>query len=334
MATRPRFTLPADLTLSIGDDGLVLEFPGDVEIDQDLGVGIDRVFAAGDLTVRIPIASGSLQCNGTLRVLGDVDAKYLHGREVVLGAGAIRCVAISADQRIQIGAATVVADAIIAPELQLDPEVQGRVTVIESHNEPGATKIKGGFNLSDYDDMFGEVETFLSQRGLARLDTPLQTPPPATRSPTPSHRRAPLPEPIPPELEEQTGPIVEPPIPPPAPVSFEDEDDPLSLSLDVLEPLVAMGTPDPTPVRSAMDQQLYQRLQEAMTRITTCYEGADLPPAVHELRSLVEQRDVDALRSNITDVWNGLLSFHQQRGIRPHHQVTHAFNVIHGLVSG
>ncbi|MCA9573404.1 MAG: hypothetical protein KC656_36460, partial [Myxococcales bacterium] len=75
------------------------------------------------------------------------------------------------------------------------------------------------------------------------------------------------------------------------------------------------------------------RLKEALDRITACYEGMDLPPAVSELRSLVNDGDMEALAANITAVWNGLLGFHQKRGIRPHHQVTHAFNVIHSLVS-
>lgn len=334
MATRARFSMPADLKLEIGEDGIALEFPGDVELDQDLGVGFDRVFAAGDLTVRVPIASGSLQCKGTLRITGDVDAKYLHGREVILGDGAVRCVAISADHRIQIGSATVIADAIIAPELALHGDAQGRVTVIESLNDPGATKIKGGFSLADYQDMFGDVETFLDQRGLSPLEggLPAQTPAPAPQPAAPPPEA--MIDPMPLDLEEPTGPRVQSPTPAPSPAREEEEDDPLSLSLDILEPLVGATTaaPPAAPAHRA-DDELYQRLQDALARIHACYQGNDLPPAVRELRSLVDQRDVDVLRSNITDVWNGLLGFHQQRGIRPHHQVTHAFNVIHGLVS-
>jgi hypothetical protein len=105
-------------------------------------------------------------------------------------------------------------------------------------------------------------------------------------------------------------------------------DDPLSLSLDDLEPLV-----DQNDASRGGNDELQQRLIDALGRITACYEGTDLPPAVLELRTLVERRDYDGLRANITDVWNGLLGFHQKRGIRPHHQVTHAFNMIHGLVS-
>ena len=73
-------------------------------------------------------------------------------------------------------------------------------------------------------------------------------------------------------------------------------------------------------------------MTDAAGRITSCYEGTDVPPAVTELQLLIEQGNLEALRSNITEVWNGLLSFHQKRGIRPHHQVTHAFNVIHSLI--
>jgi hypothetical protein len=115
----------------------------------------------------------------------------------------------------------------------------------------------------------------------------------------------------------------------PAPDDEEDVDDPLSLSLDDLEPVMEEalggGTPDG-------DEDLHQRLSEGLARITASYDPADLPPAVEELRHLIEEKDYAALRQNITEIWNGLLGFHQKRGIRPHPQVTHAFNLIHGLV--
>jgi len=80
------------------------------------------------------------------------------------------------------------------------------------------------------------------------------------------------------------------------------------------------------------EDTLFAPLTEALKRITSCYDD-ELPPPVETLQTLIEARDYATLRSQITDVWTGLLGYHQQKGIRPHHQVTHAFNVIHGLVS-
>lgn len=297
MAKRPTFTLPEGLKLDITSDRMSVEYDGDVEIEVDLGRKLGLVRSGGDLTVRLPAVSGDLFAAGALRIQGEIDGGALHGREIVLGRQSIKCKSISADERITIGPAIVHCDVIIAPEIVIDPKASGRVTVIESQNERGATKIKGGFTLADYEDMFGNSREFLAQRNLSPLGAP------------PREAEADLATPLPVGRDD------------------EDVDDPLSLSLDDLEPLV-----DNSQAAKPNNDDLHQRLTDALGRITACYDGAELPPAVAELRNLVEHRDYDGLRQNITEVWNGLLGFHQKRGIRPHHSVTHAFNVIHGLV--
>ncbi|MCB9687328.1 MAG: hypothetical protein H6738_14005 [Alphaproteobacteria bacterium] len=317
------FVLPAGLNLDVSGDQLDIRFDGDVELESTLGRSLGIVEAGGNLTVRVaePV-TGDLRAGGTLTVEGEIDAGHLHGAEVVLGKHGIKCRAISATHKITIGPANITAEVIIAPEVVIDPKAQGRVTVIESRNERGATKIKGGFGLADYEDMFGNSAEFLAQRGLSPLGEGGPAPAPAERPSRAAKTREP----------EAPAPAPAPPAPPaPAPAEEEDTDDPLSLSFDDLEPLVDPGNAKPAEASSSQDD-LHQRLSEALGRILACYEGTDVPPAIDELRDLVAQRDYDALRQNITEVWNGLLGFHQKRGIRPHHQVTHAFNVIHGLV--
>ncbi len=325
MAKRPAFSLPPGLKLELTDTKMSIEFDGDINLDQDLGRTIDEIRATGDITVKLDKVTGKLFAGGTLTVMGEVAAERLHGAEVILGRQTILCRAITADKRITIGASKLAVDVIMAPEINLDPKAAGRVTVIESHNERGATKIKGGFSLADYDDMFGDAEGFLAQRGLVplgegparvtasddTLDDSNEIAGSADSSTDGANER--------PTLDRSD---------PPTTPHDEDIDDPLSLSLDDLEPLVEAG--QESGVENGSD--LHDRLADALGRITACYQGSDMPPAVDELRDLVEHRDYDALRQNITEVWNGLLGFHQKRGIRPHHQVTHAFNVIHGLV--
>lgn len=367
----PPFVLPAGVTLRVTEHGLHLAYDGDVELHETPDAGFALVEAGGDLEIRLPRITGSLRAGGTLRIRGDISGGRLHARHVVLGRQRVDCLAITATESITIGAAHITSDAIIAPVIHLDPKAHGRVTVIESRNDRGATKIKGGFSLADYDDMFGNADDFLSARGLSRLSGPTESPRSSTpRTVTPPRHTplpideiedtGPVPDTLPPATPRtatprpplrsmaNTGPTINTPIsypptpptaqghppsapPPPTPIrrrGEEDEDDPsLSVSFGTMEPML------PDPGRDAAAQaELHQRLADALGRIIACYEGADLPPAVQQLRALVDERDYEALRDDITEVWNGLLGFHQKRGIRPHHQVTHAFNVIHGLV--
>ncbi|MEZ4323208.1 MAG: hypothetical protein R3F61_37435 [Myxococcota bacterium] len=353
MPTSPAFVLSDAVEIELTEDTLNIKHDGDVVIEQTLGRTLGTVDAGGDLTIRLPVVSGTLRAGGVLTIQGRVDADTLHAHDIVLGEDDVKCKAISADASITIGAADLKVDAIIAPQITLDPNASGRVTVIESHNERPATKIKGGFSLNDYGDMFGDAEEFLAQRGLAPLGAagsapkPKATPaapapsapsaPSASNTPAPAKQRPNIAATRPTPVATVSSAPKAPPKPAPieedvalAPTIAEDEDDediddPLSLSLDDLEPLVD---------KSGNEQgDMHVRLQDALQRITSCYEGSDVPPAVKELRALIEDGDMDALRSNITEVWNGLLGFHSKRGIRPHHQVTHAFNVIHSLVS-
>ena len=310
MAT-PTFTLPAGVDIQVSEGELSITYDGDIVLEQDLGRSLGVVRAGGDLTVRLPEISGDLQAGGTVTCSGTIRAVRVHGRNVVLGDQSITCRTITADETISIGAATLKVDAIVAPAIHLDPTAKGRVTVVESNNERGASKIKGGFSLADYDDMFGNAAEFLAERGIQPLDKSAPAP---KAPPAPKKKAKPAPTPI-----EQSAP------PPMEPDDEEDTDDPLSLSLDDLEPLMEQAVGDD-------NEQLHAQLTDALQRITNCYSGGDLPPAVEELSHLIEQSDYATLRANITEVWNGLLGFHQQRGIRPNPQVTHAFNVIHNLV--
>lgn len=315
------FVLPPELELDLEGDVLRIRHPGDVVLHQDLGRQLD-VEAAGDLEVRLPSASGKLRCGGVLRVSDQVDGGDLHGREVHVEGADIRCRAISATEKIVIGRAKLQVDVILAPHIEIDAGATGRVTVIQSENERGPTKIKGGFTLQEYEEVFGDADRFLRERGVAPMgEAPRESLPiqprardaaeeeetePAPRRGKKPRKLAPAPPPEPEDLE----------------LEDEDLDDPLSLSDEDLVPIQT----------DHGDDELYPLLRDAVDRIVTCYRDKEVPPPVSRLKEMVESRDYPALREDITDVWNGLLGYHQQHGIRPHHQVTHAFNVIHGLL--
>jgi hypothetical protein len=326
MSNPPPFVLPAGLAIELSGDVVSLAYSGAVHLQQTLGRTLGSVTAGGDVTLDLEVITGQIRSGGKVVANGRIEADTLHGREVVLGDADIRCRAISATERIVIGGARLQVDIILAPEIVFDPKASGRVTVIESLSDPGPTKIKGGFSLQEYSEVFGDPAAFLAERNLQPLRTAANraTPAPAAAPPQP-----------PPESPEPTKPK-----PAPAPVvafagataeptpsrarapAPEVTADPLSLSVEDLLPLADAAPDDP----------LKQKLLEQVKRIGSCYEGKDLPPAVTQLRELVEARNYPKLKEKITEVWNGLLAFHQRKGIRPHPQVTHAFNVIHGLM--
>lgn len=308
MAKPAPFSLPKGVEFDVSGGKLVVKHAGDVTISTTLGNALASVEAGGDLTIELDKVTGVLVAGGKLLIKGDVQATSLRADTIVLESGSISAKAISASSSITIGKAELQVDAIVAPRIEIDGKATGRVTVIDSQNARKPNNIKGGFSLSDYEDMIGNAAAFLAERGIPAPDG--SAAPPAAPEPEPEEEVVLAPTPTVADEDDEDD---------------EDIDDPLSLSVEDLEPLNEDEDPNAS---------LQARLNEALRRITACYDdGADTPPAVAELRSLVEDGDVDALSQNITSVWNGLLGFHQKRGIRPHHQVTHAFNVIHSLVS-
>lgn len=313
------FVLPADLDLKLTDSAFSLNHPADVTLNQTLGRAIEKIQCGGDLTLDCGPVNGTLHANGVVHITGDFDGDTIFGREVHLLGDNINARAISASERIVIGAAKLRVDVILAPEIELDKQARGRVTVIECHGDLPPSRVRGGYTLEEYEEDFGNSAEFLAERGVAPLGEAAEPP-------------------VIPELDEDFG----------TDEAFDMGED-VEASEEVDEPIadtvsdeldedgeddepIALNGDDLTPIEDDEDE-LYIKLSDSLERIVSNYEASELPEPVAQLQSFISQRDYDGLRNSITDVWTGLLSYHQQRGIRPHHQVTHAFNVIHGLVS-
>jgi hypothetical protein len=283
MADKPAFRVPEGLRMDLAQGRLDLDYDGDIEIESDPGLPFGRIRAGGDLTIKLARVTGDLSAGGVLRVRGVVDGGSLYGREVVLGRQAVRCRSITAGERITIGAADLAVDVILAPEIAIDAKATGRVTILESANERGPTKIKGGFSLADFEDTFGGSIAFLTERGLQPL---------AGREP------APIPD---------------------------ADDGTTEADIGLPEETVSLR-------RGPADPDLHRRFTDALVRITACYDERG-PGAVGELRALVEHEDYASVKERLADLWNSVLGYHRKRGVRPHHQVTYAFHLLHGLVS-
>jgi len=270
----------------------------------------------------------SIEGTGTVEISGDITADRIVGSVVKLTGGNIQVKAISATKSIELGPGKVKIDILIAPKIKISDTASGRATVVESSEESNTGKLKGGFSLAEYDDLFGDSENFLADRGVS----PLGTPTPA-RGDGSDPLRVETSEAAPPEEEEPEVVVVEVEATDAevaeavaVVVEVELDDEPTPVMVDIEE-----EASDITPAADE-DDTFYPKLNEAILRITACYEGEETPGAVSTLHNLIQDRDYEGLRENITEVWNGLLGFHQRKGIRPHHQVTHAFNVIHGLI--
>ncbi len=321
MAKKSPFTLPADLSIDLQSADLSISYDGDVVLEQTLGRRLGSIRCGGDLILDLDEVGGTLEAGGKVVTSAAVNATLIKGAEVHLGGPTIKAKAIAATRKIVIGAARLAVDVILAPEISIAPDASGRVTVIESHNEVGPSKIKGGFNLAEYGELFGDADEFLSQRGLAPLgeaiELEIDDEDDAGEEDEQSEGEGAEEEEDDEDPETVSSEAIS--AAPPDEPEDEPEEEPPLLSADDLEPV--------------FEDEAYQpKLEDAFNRIIACYEGDDLPPAVVRLQELVTSGDHPSLRDSITEIWNGLLGFHQQRGIRPHHQVTHAFNDIHKLV--
>ncbi|MDP2312540.1 MAG: hypothetical protein Q8P41_06510 [Pseudomonadota bacterium] len=309
--------------------------------------------AAGDVGVAGTLTVGTVRAGGTVEIAGAVKADTLHAAVLRFSGGTLTARGIQGASAVYIGAAKLQVDAILAPEVHLDPHTSGRATVIESQNDLGQNAIKGGFRLADYAEMFGDPTSFLSDRGLSPLGSaaPVAAPVPApvrTAVPAPIAVALGEPEPAPvdaaPAVEPEvaTGPAPLEPIEDDTAVEIEAEDAPAS---DEDQPNVQEVEGDPAtvqaeslPVEEASvgnippEHPLHKQLVDAVTRISESYADAELPPAVNHLMSLIETRSYDQVRAEITAIWSDLLKYHQKKGLRIQHQVTTTFNTINSLV--
>lgn len=322
------FTLPAGVDATVRDGLIHLHYDGDVVLECMGGALVASVRAEGDLTVLAPLAKGDLSAGGKLTLTGSAEVGRLEGEIIEIRGAQIKARAITASKTILIHAAHLTVDVLIAPEIRVDPSADGRVTVIESLGEVGPSKIKGGFSLKEYEEIFGNSLDFLADRGLKPLSqegsaspsaaqaapkpsapvTPAQAPP---RAPAEvAQRAAEKPAPVTPAkaVKREVVPVED---------DEDDDDDPQTLRVEDMEPL---------------EDDLFLKLDEALKKIQACYVDIPQPEAVTRLERLIAAREYGQLRVSITEIWNALLKFHQEKSLRPHHLVTHAFNQIHGLI--
>lgn len=343
---------------------------GSVTVGGDAAV--KRIGAGGGVAVSGSTTVDHLATGGDVHLRGAVTAGTVVGGTIRLDGGAITAKGLQGSRAVHVGAAKLAVDAIIAPEVHVDPKTAGRVTVVESQNELGPNAIKGGFRLADYAEMFGDPQAFLRDRGLVGLGETPAAPPPAPAVEAAPSNVVTLPPPVVAAEEEEAAPVATVAVeeePVETEQAEEEEEEDASLAAAVIH--VGMGTHagvavavapieepepvEPEPVDAAEEDAgevmatapsapseespqlppehpLHGQLVEAVARIIECYGQNELPPAVSHLHELIETRTYDKVRGEITSIWSDLLKYHQKKGMRIQHQVTTTFNTINSLV--
>ena len=337
LSARGNITVVGSLKATQVDAGGDVSVSGTAAIKNVTAVGSIHLAgnATGDLVEAASIRIGGdaqidrTQSSGAVQVAGAFGGGTIRGGDVDL-AGPVTARGIQGARSVRIGNGKVQIDAVIAPEVRLDAGTSGRITIVECQNEVGSNAVKGGFRLADYEEMFGDPTQFLAERGLSPLGTEAPAPPPPSPKKAKAEPPPPVvmpvieaptdPEPTPAAAAEEESPTVVTEAPPatPTPVQMEiDEDE----------------EPAPAPTASVVpEHQLHPQLMDAVIKILDCYGGAEVPPAVIHLRTLIDTHEYDQVRAEITTIWSDLLKFHQKKGMRIQHQVTTTFNTINSLV--
>lgn len=341
MPRKEAFTIPGGLRLSAGPDGTDIEYDGDivlqgsplprlgrirssggdvhVKADGEVGsieapngsVSVSSRLKAGSISGRAITMTGELQvgeinATGALELRGATTANAIRGESVFVESPTLSARSIEGRRGIRVGRGRIQADVLIAPSVVLDSGVSGKITVVESHNDLGAHAVRGCLRLADLDDMGGNAQAFLEERGLTRLDSAAPTVEPVA-APVVAPSRAPSVPAIEAHRAETAPPA------PPAQLELEDDVDEI----------------EPEPVEPSDPVQ--DELNAVLSRILGCY-GGDLPPAIVDIRDWIQRRDYAAVRDGITGAWNQLLKYHQKQGLRIQPQVTSSFNQLNALV--
>jgi cytoskeletal protein CcmA (bactofilin family) len=111
----------------------------------------------------------TIHSDGDLVIEGDVEATSIQGARVRLIGGVVNVRTVQASESIEIGPGAIKADALVAPSVTLSRDTRGKITVIESRNDVGASAVKGCLRLSDLEDLFGNSAQFMADRGIAPL---------------------------------------------------------------------------------------------------------------------------------------------------------------------
>jgi hypothetical protein len=360
------FVLPQGIILAMTDDGLVIENEGDIVLHGQIDGGIHALTSHnGDVILNNDFVLHQIDApNGAVEIHGKIEADRIEAANVSTDGEHFTVRVVQASQSISIGETTAHVEVLIAPAVTLASSAVGRITVVESHNELGPSKVKGCLNLADLEELFDGSEGFIRGWEITPLHkSPSKKAAPkakakAVRKPKAPVKRAKIPAPeaevveevveFVEEVVEEVVEVVEETTATTAVVAeVEVDDEPEEI------PTITMATSAPvngeTEDRAEQVEQLFDlfdegdedtandpaldgRISAAVEELVSYYSDAELPPVVQRLAQLVAERDYKTVRDEVDDIWNKLLRYHKQKKLRPKPSLTTTFNTIHAIV--
>ncbi len=403
MSKHQPFLIPEGVSLQLTDRGISIQHAGDIILKDSLGDRMNRIASReGSVTLVGTFQVDSVEApKGTVRLEGKVKARAIKGSVVQLHTERLEATAIQGSKQIVLGATRVKADVLAAPRIDIDAKATGRVPIIECRNEPGPNAIKGGFSIAEYDELVGNVESYLSERGVDPLEPggddeeaqeddeepsdvvieayaaeeaeievfedeaePVEVPDEATEDPDTYTDATALKvgvataaaidplvvveefdEPEPSDDDEQPS---IPEVGEEALSPIEGDDLQLPAGARAQEPEVAEVDVQVEPSSEEMvaqveetfeevgedqdDDPAHTQLLEILEELRACYDEGEHPPVLGELAELVDGRKYDEIVSRLPQIWNDLVKYHRERGLRIRRQVTTTFNNIMTIV--
>lgn len=406
MAKHQPFVIPAGVSIQLTDRGVSIQHAGDIILQDSLGDSMNQVVSReGSVTLCGNFDLDQVRApRGTVRLEGQIKVSAVQGKVVEIMTTSIQAKAVQGSKKIALGATQISGDVLVAPRIDIDSKASGRVPIIECHNEPGPNAIKGGFSITEYDELVGNVESYLAERGVEPLEPseedegdqeddeepsdvvieayaaeeaelealdddhePDRAGPPDETTEDPDTytesvalkvgvATAAPEEPVLVEADSSTEPEVAEP-------DLEKPSLP-EMSADALSPIETEDLQLPpgakasagsevaeVEVETISDEQVSQvdetfqnvggnedqdsahaQLLEILEELRSCYDAGEHPPVLAELAELVDSRQYDEIVSRLPQIWNDLVKYHRERGLRIRRQVTTTFNNIMTIV--
>ena len=295
MASNGAFVLPAGVKLSLDGDALSIENPGDIVIEGLPAQKLKTLRSGGDvvLTPPKPVSLDSIHAtSGTVTIKGKVTVGFIEANDVDFAGGTLKAKVIKAAGQAVFSGTRLEADVVVAAAVDISPDLKGRATAIQSDNELGAHKLKGGFDLAEFVSLMPGGAELLEAHGIEV-----------------------------PEVDDDDDEDED---------EDEDEDDEEDEDEDD-EPRAGPESEAAAVEADPIDGEVLGQVEEALAKIESAYEG-ELPPPIALLGQLVSDGDFVGLKMQINTIWSDLLKHHQQTGLYISNTVTHMFQTIQLLM--
>jgi hypothetical protein len=315
------FVLPEGIKLAMTDDGLVIENEGDIVLHGQIDGGIHALTSHnGNVILNNDFVLHRVDApNGAVEIHGKIEADRIEAASVSADGAGFTVRVVQASESIALGETTAHAEVLIAPAVNLSSAAVGRVTVVESHNDLNATKVKGCLSLADLEDLFDGSEGFIRgweitplHKASGRKATPKAKPKTKAKAKAAPAKKAKAPEP-PAEEPVPDEPPAAIAAPPPEPVVQEAPPP---------EPVVQeTAPPKPEVVTAEVEEEPDEATPPAIS-MPNAENGDGRAEQVEQLFDLFDDSDEDtggdpALDGRISDAVSELVGYYSDVELPP-----------------